>query len=47
MGMHGDLFDGPMPPQTRIEPPWPGLRPAARTGRTPTRFSFLAQLLSR
>lgn len=27
MGMHGDLFEGPMPPQARTEPPWPGRVP--------------------
>ncbi|MGQ0844769.1 MAG: hypothetical protein ACT4QF_11600 [Sporichthyaceae bacterium] len=47
MGMHGDLFEGPMPPQTRTEPPWPGVRPAPARTATPTRFSFLALLLSR
>ena len=24
VSMHGDLFDGPFPAQTRAEPPWPG-----------------------
>lgn len=24
MGMHGDLFEGAMPPQARTSPPWPG-----------------------
>jgi hypothetical protein len=22
--MHGDLFDGPLPPDTRTQPAWPG-----------------------
>jgi|GEM_PF-5851085 len=25
--MHGELFDGPPPAETRTEPPWPGYDP--------------------
>jgi hypothetical protein len=24
MSLHGKLFDGPLPAETRTEPPWPG-----------------------
>lgn len=45
MGIHGTLFEGPLPPQTRTEPPWPGRVPGAAPG--PRRRFALRRLFGR
>ncbi len=46
MNLHGELFEGPMPPQTRTSPPWPG-RPVVAFIPAQRRTSLWIRVLAR